>query len=73
MSFNDSESVINLERAMDGNVRAANRVAAPPINMSRLVKFAMRPLLPKASIHAEINSTIEPFQLYDSEIFTKPS
>jgi hypothetical protein len=63
VSFSDSESVINLERAMDGNVLAANSVAAPPINMSRLVKFAMRPLLPNASIHAETDSTIEPFQL----------
>ena len=58
---------------MDASVLAANITAAPPINMSRLVKFAMSPLLPSASIHAETYSTIEPFQVYDSEIFTKPS
>jgi hypothetical protein len=45
VSLNDSESVIALERAMDGNAPAANIAAAPPLKMSRLVKLAMRPLL----------------------------
>ena len=58
---------------MDGSVLAANIAAAPPINKSLLVKFAMCPLLPSDSIHADACSTIEPFQIYDSEIFTKPS
>lgn len=57
---------------MDGTL-AANIAAAPHINMSRLVKFAMCALLPSDSIHAETCSIIEPFRVYDSEIFTKPS
>jgi hypothetical protein len=46
VSFIVSESVITLERAVDGNAAAAMIAAAPPINTSRLVKSAMCPLLP---------------------------
>jgi hypothetical protein len=50
VSFSDSESVITLERAMSGSVLAANIALAPPIKMSRLVKFPMFLLLPRAAI-----------------------
>ena len=58
---------------MDGSVLAASIAAAPPTNMSRLVKLAMRPLLASAASTQKLTSTLEPFQLYASEIFTKPS
>jgi hypothetical protein len=52
VSFNDREFVIARERAVDGSVLAANMAAAPPTNISRLVKFAIRTLSPCCALFA---------------------